>query len=176
MLEGTAIKLRALEPEDLDFLYRIENDSNLWEYSTTQTPYSKFVLKQYLKDALRDIYEAKQLRLVITTSENSTLGMIDLFDFDPKNKRVGVGILIASQEDRQKGYAKEALQLLSSYAFNHLHVHQIYANIGEKNIKSIALFEKIGFSKVGTKKDWNFYKGKFHNELLYQLVNNQSEV
>ncbi len=175
MLEGTTIKLRALEPEDLDFLYRIENDANLWEYSTTQTPYSKFVLKQYLKDALRDIYEAKQLRLVITTTANITVGMIDLFDFDPKNKRVGVGILIASEEDRQKGYAKEALQLLSAYVFKHLNVHQIYANIGEKNTKSIALFEKIGFVKAGTKKDWNFYKGKFHNELVYQLINNPSE-
>lgn len=175
MLEGTTIKLRALEPEDLDFLYRIENDTNLWEYSTTQTPYSKFVLKQYLNDALRDIYEAKQLRLVITTNENLTVGMIDLFDFDPKNKRVGVGILIASEEDRQKGYAKEALQLLSAYAFNHLNMHQIYANIGEKNTKSITLFEKIGFIKAGTKKDWNFYEGKFHDELLYQLVNKQIE-
>jgi len=173
MLEGTKIKLRALEPEDLDFLFQIENDTNLWEYSTTQAPYSKFVLKQYLENSLRDIYEAKQLRLVITNLDNKTVGMIDLFDFDPKNKRVGMGILIATTENRQKGYAKEALELLTKYVFNTLDVHQVYANIGQGNTKSIALFEKAGFKQIGLKKDWNFYNGKFHDEFLYQLVNYQ---
>ncbi len=175
MLDGTKIKLRALEPEDLEFLFQIENDSSLWEYSATQTPYSKFVLKQYLENSLRDVYEAKQLRLVVTTLQNKTVGLIDLFDFDPKNKRVGLGILIAATENRQKGYAKEALDLLTKYAFNHLDVHQVYANIGQGNTKSIALFEKAGFKQIGLKKDWNFYNGKFQDEFLYQLVNYQVE-
>lgn len=171
MINGEKIKLRALEPQDLDFLYQIENDTNLWEVSTTQTPYSKFVLKQYLDNAHRDIYEVKQLRLVIADLESRAIGLIDLFDFDPKNKRAGVGIVISSEENRQKGYASEALKLLCRYAFTHLQLHQLYANIGEDNEKSIRLFEKSGFVKSGTKKDWNFYNGKFQDEHLYQFIN-----
>ena len=62
-LQGKHISLRALEPEDLEFLFQIENNESFWEVSHTQTPFSKFLLKQYLENAHLDIYEAKQLRL-----------------------------------------------------------------------------------------------------------------
>lgn len=41
-LKGESVYLRALEPEDLEFIYTIENDQNIWEVSNTQTPYSRF--------------------------------------------------------------------------------------------------------------------------------------
>jgi diamine N-acetyltransferase len=102
-LTGNTIYLRALEPEDLEFIYNIENDESIWEISHTQTPYSRFLIKQYLENAHQDIYEAKQLRLVICEKETqNTLGLIDLFDFDPKNLRAGIGILLQHPESRQK--------------------------------------------------------------------------
>jgi len=174
-LIGKNIVLRALEPTDLDFLYQMENDESVWEVSNTSTPYSQFILKQYLENSHKDIFEVKQLRLVICTSENQkAIGCIDLFDFEPKHHRVGVGILISSEKDKQKGYASEALQLLTNYAFTHLNVHQVYANIPEDNLPSIKLFEKLGFLKSGTKLDWIYSKGSFKNELHYQLINNVS--
>jgi diamine N-acetyltransferase len=167
-LTGEKLYLRALEPEDLDFIYEIENDETFWEISATQTPYSKFLIKQYLENAHQDIYEAKQLRLVMVSNKKENIGLIDLFEFDPKNKRVGVGLLIARKEFRYKGYGKEALQLVCKYAFKHLLVHQVYANIGEDNLASIKLFESLDFKRIGVKKDWNFSNGSFKNELLYQ--------
>ncbi|MEM6687721.1 MAG: GNAT family N-acetyltransferase [Bacteroidota bacterium] len=170
-LTGEKLFLRALEPEDLDFIYAIENDETIWEISATQTPYSRFLIKQYLENAHQDIYEAKQLRLVMMNAKKENVGLIDLFDFDPKNKRVGVGLLIARNEFRHKGYGKEALQLVCKYAFKHLQVHQLYANIGEDNEASIKLFESVGFQKSGIKKDWICVDGGFKNELLYQKLN-----
>ena len=117
VLKGEQIFLRALEPEDLDFVYGIENDADFWELSDTQTPYSRHIIKAYLDNAQQDIYEAKQLRLVICTIENGPVGLIDLFDFDPKNKRAGIGILIKNTFDRSKGYGNESLELLINYAF-----------------------------------------------------------
>lgn len=171
MLQSKNIILRALEPEDLSFLYRLENDSNIWEVSATLAPYSKFVLKDYLANSHKDIYEVKQLRLVIETIDTSkTIGFIDLFDFDPKNKRVGVGIIIDSEENKQKGYATESLSLVIEYVFNQLLVHQIHATIADGNIASIGLFEKLGFKKYGVKKDWLATKDKYKDVFLYQLI------
>lgn len=170
MLKGKKIQLRALEPEDLDFLYKLENNTAFWEYGNTQIPLSRFILKQYLKNALRDVYEVKQLRMVIVSDSGETLGLIDLYDFDPKNKRVGVGIVIAEEKNRSKGYALEALELLCDYAFNQLDVYQVYATIAEDNTKSMELFKKVGFQKTGTKKDWNFYDGTFKDEVLFQKL------
>ena len=172
-LKGELVYLRALEPEDLDLIFKIENDEDLWELSTTLTPFSKFLLKHYLKNAHKDIYEAKQLRLVVCkAATDEALGMIDLFDFDPRNHRAGLGILIFSKVERGKGYGAEALKLITKYAIKRLELHQLYANILEENAPSIKLFEKQGFERVGLKKDWTRVGGSFKNEYLYQLIHN----
>lgn len=169
-LNGLKLSLRAIEPEDLDFLHTIENNELFWEISHTQTPFSRYVLKQYLENAHLDIYETKQFRFII--EENSTkkqIGMIDLFDFNPQHKRAGVGILIHPYY-QNRGFASEALSILIDYAFSYLSLHQLYANITFDNTKSLNLFEKHEFIKVGIKKDWIFTKGKFKDEILYQLI------
>lgn len=170
-LKGQNIYLRALEPEDLEFIHTIENDESIWELSNTQTPYSKFLIKQYLDHAHKDIFEVKQLRLVISSFTDEALGMIDLFDFDFKNRRAGVGILVKEPEDRLKGFGKEALKLLIDYSFIHLDLHQLYCNISEENEASITLFSNQGFQKIGLKKEWNYVNGSYKNEYLFQLIN-----
>jgi diamine N-acetyltransferase len=169
-LKGSNIILRALEPEDLKFLYDIENNDSFWEVSHTQTPFSKYILKQYIENAHLDIFEAKQLRLLIEEkSTKKQIGMIDLFDFNPQHKRAGVGILI-HPHFQQNGFASEALSLLIKYAFTYLNLHQLYAHITTDNTKSIALFTNHQFEKVGVKKDWILSEGKFKNEILFQLI------
>jgi diamine N-acetyltransferase len=169
-LKGTHINLRALEPEDLDFLYQIENNESFWQVSHTNTPFSKYILKQYLENAHLDIFEAKQLRLLIEEKlTRKQIGMIDLFDFNPIHKRAGIGILI-HPKFQKNGFASEALSNLISYCFSHLNLHQLYANISSDNIKSISLFTKHHFKEAGIKKDWNLLNGKFTDEVLFQLI------
>lgn len=170
-LKGATIHLRALEPEDLDFVYAIENDETIWEVSNTQTPYSRFLIRQYLENAHQDIYEAKQLRLAICKNDDfSVLGLIDLFDFDPRNRRAGIGIVIKEVMDRAQGAGSEALALLIAYSFYQLNLHQLYANIGVENELSMRLFTKFGFEKCGLKKQWNLINGQFQDEALFQLI------
>lgn len=168
-LKGTYCYLRALEPEDLEFLYSIENDERVWTVSETMTPYSRFILKQYLENSHRDIFEVKQLRLVIVNIAHEIAGLVDIFDFDPKNRRAGIGIIV-TEAQRGVGVGSEALQLVINYCFRHLHLHQVYANISEDNQRSINLFEKHGFVLSAVKKDWVFAEGAFKNELLFQKI------
>lgn len=173
-LQGNTIYLRALEPEDLEFVYAIENDTSIWEVSNTQTPYSKFLIRQYLENAHQDIYQAKQLRLAICKNEDGqTVGLIDLFEYDPRNNRAGVGIIIQKEHDRKQGFGNEALGLIIGFAFSQLNLHQLFANIGLKNEASLQLFANFGFRQVGVKKDWNVIDGHYQDEALYQLINNK---
>ena len=172
-LKGKNIYLRALEPEDLEFVYTIENNESIWEVSNTQTPYSRFLIRQYLENAHQDIYEAKQLRLVICKNQDfEAVGLIDLFDFDPRNNRAGVGILIQDSSNRNSGIGTEALDLLIQYAFTTLNLHQLYANIDLENEASLALFTNFGFQNIGVKKQWNLINGRYKDEALFQLINN----
>ncbi len=171
-LKGNSIFLRALEPEDLEFIYTIENDESIWTISNTQTPYSRFLIKQYLENAHQDIYEAKQLRLAICdNNSNQAIGLIDLFDFDPSNNRAGIGIIVHQPEHRERGIGSEALQLLINYSFTFLPLNQLYANISTENEISKALFTKFGFQLIGVKKQWNKVNNQYKDEALYQLIN-----
>lgn len=173
-LTGNTIYLRALEPDDLEFIYRLENNEAIWEVSNTQTPYSRFLIRQYLENAHQDIYEAKQLRLAICKNGSfEAIGLIDLFDFDPVNSRAGVGIIIQDTDERNKGTGTEALGLLISYAFNKLQLHQLYANIDSGNVASVSLFTNFGFQLIGQKKDWIKRNNNYHDEGLYQLIRQQ---
>jgi len=170
-LQGTSVILRALEPEDLDFLYALENETDIWEISGTKTPYSRHVLKKYLDNAFKDIYEVKQLRLGICDKKGSLLGLVDLFDFDPGHRRAGVGIVIRSDHDRNKGIGTESLSLLEEYAFNILKLRQIYANVSEDNVASLHLFKKLGYEEAGIKKDWLRSGDGYKSEVLLQKIN-----
>ncbi len=172
-LENSELRLRALEPTDIELLYLWENDSLLWEVSYTQTPYSRHILKCYLDTVHKDIYEQKQLRLVIEIKDGTMavpVGLIDLFDIDFAHARAGVGVLIYSAEDRGKGYATAALGLLIHYSFKILGLHQLYCNIGVSNTASIKLFENAGFERIGVKKEWRKTPEGWQDELLLQRV------
>ncbi len=169
-LANDIITLRAIEPEDIELLYSWENDPEIWEVSHTLVPYSKYILALYIKNSDKDIYETKQLRLMIDTNEGKTVGAIDLFDFEPHHSRVGVGLLIHNKEDRSKGYASEALDLLISFCFKKLNIHQMYANIESRNKISLGLFEKHGFRICGTKKEWLRTDSGWKDEMMLQLL------
>lgn len=165
------LKLRALEPNDLELVYEVENDKSLWVYSNTSSPFSRHTLKKFIENSHLDIIEHKQLRLVIADDEQS-YGFIDLYDYDFINRRVGLGIIIFKKY-RSKGIGLSSLQLTENYLLEHVPIHQVYANISSKNKESISLFEKSGFVNIGLKKDWIFYNNKFNDELLFQKILNK---
>lgn len=178
-LESENIKLRAIEPEDLDMLYKWENDTSLWIHGNNLSPYSKLTLRQYIADSQKnDIYQSKQLRLMIDIKDsekrNLSIGTIDLYDFDIRNSRMGVGILV-DEKYRGKNYATETIQLIKEYCFKFLHIHQLYAYIRVENKISIQLFEKAGFIKNGMLKDWILIENKYQDVLIYQCLNNSNE-
>ena len=170
---GPNLLLRAPEPSDVDIIFRWENDTRIWHLSNTITPFSRFAIEQFVLNTSNDIYETKQLRLMVDQHSSAmgiiTIGSIDLFDFDPYHKRAGIGILIDEQY-RKNGFATEALQLLLEYCFNTLRLHQVFCNIEKTNLDSIHLFTKAGFLQCGHKKDWLLRDGMWSDELMFQLV------
>ena len=175
-LTSDVIQLRALEPEDLPLLYKWENNTQWWEDGNTLTPYSSYILREYIVNSDKSIYETKQLRLMISLASTAdTVGMIDLYDFDPHHSRAGVGIMI-DPSFQQKGYAAEALRLLTEYAFNFFSVNQLYAHITTENTASIKLFEATGFVQAGVLKQWIKGKKSYKDIFVYQKINQEEAI
>lgn len=169
MLINEQIKLRAVEPTDVNFLFEMENNTDAWKVSDTVVPFSRSTLQKYA-ESFHDLISQGQFRFVIESVNGSErLGMIDLFDYSPMHHRSGVGIVIAA-EYRENGLASEALSLLIEYATKVLSLKQIHCSIHASNASSIRLFEKHGFTKVGVRKDWYKTSNGWEDECLFQLL------
>lgn len=174
LLTNSLIKLRALEPEDLELLYKWENTTGLWLHGNTLAPYSKYALKKYITETqLQDIYESKQLRLMVELADGeTTIGIIDLYDLDVRNSRAGVGILI-DEKYRNNKYATQALDLIKNYAFNFLGLYQLYAYISVENEYSLKLFENAGYRLAGTLKNWILEDDIYKDVKIVQLLKDE---
>lgn len=180
-LENSVIKLRAPELPDIDLLYVWENNMEIWKVSNTLTPFSRFVIKKYIENSHLDIWETKQLRLIIEAKNQNELmnipvGLIDIFDFDPYHMRAGLGVMIANKEYRQKGYATEALKVIVHYAFHTLQLHLLYCNISSDNSISLQLFQNQGFEIIGVKKGWLKTISGWQDEVMLQVMNPNERI
>lgn len=148
----TKVTLSALEPEDLEVLYTIENDFQMWSTSDANAPYSHYALRNYISSQQFDIYADKQVRFVMRV-DGKAIGLIDLFNFSPQHLRAEMGVAVL-KEEQGKGYAEQAIQELQQYCRNTLNLHQIYCIVPTDNAPSIAMLRKTGFTEVVTLKDW----------------------
>lgn len=163
------ITLRAIEPEDLDMLYHIENDRELWDVGPTSVPYSRYALHDYVAHASADIYTDKQVRLVIEDDGHKVVGLADLTDFDPKHRRAEVGIVIVKRE-RGRHLAKSAMEALHEYALRTLHLHQLYAIINTANTKATTLFQSLGYTDDALLREWIYDGQEYHDARLLQKI------
>lgn len=168
-LKDDTITLRAPEPEDLDLMYVMENDTTLWSVGNATLPYSRYTLRAYLEQSRQDLASEGQARFVIELSSGETAGMIDLANYDPINSRAEVCIGILGKYRRQ-GIATRALSLLCHYATERIHLHQLYAYIPEWNSESLALFTKEGFKQTATLTHWLHTNKGYSNVIIVQKI------
>ena len=162
------IKLRALEPEDLDELYAIENDREIWHIGPTNVPYSRYALHEYIARQQADIYADRQVRLVVENAEKNVVGLVDLVDFDPQHRRAELGIVV-KKAFRGNGYGQAAIAQMLDYARKTLHLHQIYAIVDADNHESLQLFRQVGFEEKNRLEDWLFDGENYREAALMQI-------
>ena len=177
-IEGRICRLRALEPEDLEAMYGWENDTTAWQVSGSVAPFSRHILSRLIDEQAFDIYATRQMRLVIESREVAgavaggcaeAVGAVDLFEFDPQNRRAGVGIII-SPEYRRRGLALDALLTLEAYVREVLHMHQLWCSVGANNQASLALFRRAGYTECGCRKEWILTSDGAVDEVLMQKI------
>lgn len=168
-LQNNTLQLRAIEPSDIDFLYRIENDTTNWETGSVHLPLSRATLLAYLQQPPVDVFMATNLKWMITLLDGTSVGMLDINNIDHFHKRAEVGIFIDAPF-RKQWYAAGTLSLLADYAKNYVGWHQLTAVVAQKNTASHKLFQKMGYVQCGVLKDYFKTVDGFEDAFVYQLV------
>ena len=163
------VKLRAMEPEDLDFLYTVENDRSLWNVGTTNVPYSRYTLHDYIAHSHDDIYTDRQVRMMVENEDGEVIGIADVVNFDPQHQRAELGIVIQSSY-RHQGYATAAIKELLRYSLQVLHLHQVFVIVDHRNEAACDLFNKLAFKESARLCDWLYDGRGYHDALLMQRI------
>ena len=169
MTTNNMVRLRAIEPEDLDLLYRIENDRKLWNVGNSNVPYSRYTLHDYVANASDDIYVDRQVRMMVENTAGEIVGIVDVVNFDPSNCRAEVGLIILDAF-RRHGYGSSTLAQVADYALNVLHLHQLYAYVDQQNEASMHLFRNMGYQESVNIKDWLYDGRDYHDAVMMQLI------
>lgn len=167
MNDDAIVRLRAMEPEDLDFLYAMENDKEVWDVGCTNVPYSRYVLHDYIANASNDIYADGQVRMVMEDRSGNRVGLVDVFNFDASNRRAEVSVVVMA-EHRGRGLARDAVRQVCHYALRTLHLHQLYAIIATDNVASQQLFSEMGFTGRNVLKEWLFDGVTYKDAIVMQ--------
>lgn len=170
LLRDGTYMLRAPEPEDLDVLFNMENDTSLWMVSGNAVPYSRYQIKKYIVQSQHDFYTDRQIRfMIVREADNVVLGSVDLTDIDPYNGRAEIGIALLS-EYRGRGIASATLKIVSEYAQKVLHLRQLFCHVPSDHKQSIKLFVSNGFAKSGSLKDWLVEDEAYKDVLILQKI------
>lgn len=172
MEDKKSMRLRAMEPRDIDAIYNWENNPNVWIHNASHQPFSRNALTRFIDESDgADIYSSRQLRLMADVEGIGTVGCIDLFDFDPYHRHAAIGMIVDSRFRRQ-GYGENMLQLLEEFAAQHLNIHLLYCDIAASNSACIALYRKHGYRQVGTRKEWIRNGNIWENAVIMEKVVN----
>lgn len=169
MNDDAIVRLRAMEPEDLDFLYAMENDKEVWDVGCTNVPYSRYVLHDYIANASNDIYADGQVRMVMEDRSGNRVGLVDVFNFDASNRRAEVSVVVMTKY-RGRGLARDAVRQVCHYALRTLHLHQLYAIIAMDNMASQQLFSETGFTGRNVLKEWLFDGMTYKDAIVMQKI------
>ena len=170
LLKGDKLHLRALEPEDIDVFTEIENNTELWACSSTNVPYSRFAIRNFISSTANDIYADKQVRLVACGNENHVpMAFADITDFDPRHKRAQVGIVVFPSH-RNCGIGTEVLSMLDEYARRVVELHTLYAVVAKDNGPSRRLFASAGYREVALLPQWLFVEGQYADAVVAEKI------
>lgn len=167
-LEGPTVSLRPVEESDLEFVHAGLNHPAVRPFVGQRLPTSLAGEREYL-EAANDRDDAVQLLVEV---DGEPVGVVE---FDPIDREAGVADLaVWVHPDHQgRGYAREAVELMCTYAFDELRLHKVTADAYASNEASRGLFESIGFVQEGIGREDAYFDGEYRDSVYYGLLEDE---
>lgn len=166
--------LRAVEPEDVDFILECERNPLSARWSDYRAPLSRQQLLSYALTYDADPFAAGQLRLIVVSPEEGPVGVLDLFNISQFDSRAYVGICI-HPSFRSRGFGLSALSALTIFAFERLGLSQLVAEVCVENFPGNALFSGSGYSLLALLPSWHRIGNTFKDFNLFSLRSDNSD-
>lgn len=173
-LNTERLALRNLTPENTEEMldYYIRNEEHLRQYEPTRDSgfYTYEGQKEILTESFRQFIDGTSIDLGIFKDEK-LVGKIKLSNIVYgilRNAFVGYSI---DKEHQGKGYMKEALNTVCSYAFEEMGLHRLEASTLMDNSRSQGVLKACGFNELGISEKYLYINGEWRDHKIFYKVN-----
>lgn len=112
--------------------------------------------------------------MIVRIADNMPVGRVRFFNWNNLNRSVELGIVV-DPDERQKGYAKEGIKVLTRFLFKHRGLNKIHAQTSAPNTSAIKLLESLGWKRDGILRRHYFLNGEFQDGLIYSKLAFEAE-
>ncbi len=170
-LSSERLRLRSFRADDLDEFLAYHNDPEIIRYQSweafTRAEGEAFVREQ---STAPPFAAGRWSQIAIELAEEGALiGDCAVYVHPDDARLIELGVTLARSRQR-RGFAREALTCLLEHLFTERSVHRVVANIDPRNAPSIALFERLGFTREGHLRENEWIHGEWCDTLVYACL------
>ena len=175
MLEGTLVRLRALESTDLERAYTWINDREVTHYPAARFPLSLADERRWLEEGPTNS-SAGGVRLAIETKEGVHIGNMDLHRVHAEDRKAGLGIMIGEKDYWSNGYGGDAIVTLLRFAFHEMNLNRVWLHVFEFNERARASYKKCGFREEGRLRQHYYAEGRYWDVFVMANLRDEFEA
>lgn len=164
------LELEPLQASHAHVLYEFLRDDGLYRFIPQDPPVSEQALRErYTRLEKRQSPDGREVWLNWAARLLKTADYVGTFQATVLPNRIAYAAYMVFAPYQGRGYATQGLLRVVAYLSSEHHVNTIVAEIDTRNAASIALVERVGFTRVATVRDADFFNGTSSDEYRYEL-------
>ena len=171
VLEGQKVTLRPPDETDAARFVAWFADLEVTRYLAERFPLSL----QQEEDFIKRIGESKNDVWWVIEAEGKAIGATGIHRINWLDANGTTGIVIGDKASWGKGFATEAMQLRTRYAFRELNLHKLMTEVDTENEASRKALERNGYRTVGVHREQSFREGKWKDRWLGEVLRDDWE-
>ncbi|MCH8065015.1 MAG: GNAT family N-acetyltransferase [Chloroflexi bacterium] len=185
MLEGNLVRLRALEPSDLERVYSWINDREVTRYIAARYPMSRADEERWLRGSSPNSFGGGvQLAIEVKngevqnggTNEVAHIGNIDLVEVRPEDRKAGLGVMIGDKDYWSNGYGTDAVVTILRFAFHEMNLNRVWLHAFDFNERAQACYRKCGFQEEGRLREHYYTEGRYCDSVVMAVLRHEFEA
>lgn len=175
VLETERLILQELTPELYDYMFAKWSDEDIMAYLGNPTDADFELEKQKYIKGLTSFYLSFKNFLIVEKSTSRIIGRIGYHTWKAAHERAEIGYGLYYEEDKNKGYMKEAMKTVLIYGFEQMNLNRVEAFASPLNTPSIKLIERYGFQYEGLLRQHYGRNGVREDSAVYGLLRSEYE-
>jgi RimJ/RimL family protein N-acetyltransferase len=166
-VQGESVKLRAMEPEDAESLWRWNHDPEVMRWMDADYPQTQARVRTWLAERLRNAYGDVLFGVEVG---QTLIGLVRLHGAEPETGCAELDIYLGERDYRGKGYGTDAVRTACRHGFHHMRLHRITLTVVAGHEAARHVYRSVGFVEEGRLRQVFRRDGQWHDKIVMGLL------